>query len=268
MDIYIEFAILDNMVVNYIVLYLAVLSAKLKTNRLKILIASLVATIIAIFSPFLKDELIVMIAIKILTPSLMILCSLKLKNISKFFKVYLWLITYTFLLGGICTAVLYVIGANVINGFLLEYNSFVPVGLLLLIFVLYSRLMILLVNKFKQNKTINEFLYSVVFNIKSKAFEINGFLDSGNFLIDKKTNLPVLVVSSKVFEQISLEDCREIQYSSVGGTAYKMKIIEPENCKIFNKSSGKEIKANDFVIGVSKSNFTGFDGLLSSKIFI
>ena len=96
-----------------------------------------------------------------------------------------------------------------------------------------------------------------------KHIEMVGLIDSGNSLIDSKTNKPVVVVSSSIikkhFNSLDVKFdgkndlCKRfIECVAVGGISFKMPIIDVESVTITTNNTAKRF---DCVIGVVNQEF-------------
>ncbi len=117
--------------------------------------------------------------------------------------------------------------------------------------------------KLSKQKTFNNYLAKVSFLLYGKHIEITGLLDSGNSLIDLKTNKPVIVISSnslrKYFMNFDFENvlesgfcCRSIRCESAGGSVFQMPIVSIDNVCVKQGEIKKEIKC---MLGIVNQKF-------------
>jgi stage II sporulation protein GA (sporulation sigma-E factor processing peptidase) len=199
MDVYLEFVVIDNMVINSLVLYAALKTLRRKIKIYKLLLSAALGTVLAVFLPFLGGGIFVF-ALKVLAASLMVYVSGGYKNIKDFFAVFLLFLVYTFLLGGLCIAALNFLNVDFSDAATLNYIAEIPIGLLLLCAVLFCCFIIRLARFIYKKKDISSFFRSVKIYIDDDVIDAEAYLDSGNRLYDK--DYPVVVVNKKLLSKV------------------------------------------------------------------
>lgn len=272
MELYIEFVILDNMVMNFLLLFLTAKVFRLSTSRLKIFLSAMLGTIIAIFLSLLSVMTWLLIILKLLIPVSMLLIISSHYNAKKFFLCYITFLSLTFLIGGSCLAVLFLLNAEVFDIILLEYEYILPVGIFILLIVSYTKIIEYGIKYFYRKKTISNYLYDIRVHTKNKVISFVAFLDSGNMLCDKKTNLPVLIVSSSllrdIYDEIEPKEKHYLEYSTISGTKNNMLVFKPKLVEVFIKDDNKKMNIGEMMIGVVDKKFKDYDGLLPSALFV
>lgn len=114
--------------------------------------------------------------------------------------------------------------------------------------------------------TQKDFLYTVTFQWHQEIFRVCGFLDTGNFLYEPLSKMPVSVMEETVFlehfkepltkmiEKHSVKDIRMIPYHSVGTENGMMLGILVTNIQITNGSQKIEVKRG--IVGISKEELS------------
>ncbi len=117
--------------------------------------------------------------------------------------------------------------------------------------------------KFKMQK---DFLYEVTFQWQKEKFQVCGFLDTGNFLYEPLSKMPVCVMEEAVFlehfrepltkmiEKYSVKDIRMIPYHSVGTETGIMPGILVTDIQITNGS--QKIEVTRGIVGISKEELS------------
>lgn len=187
MQIYIEQTILINFIQNCLIIKLT--SFFIKDKAKWIIINSLLSSIFTLILPIFNLNSISKILIQIPVATVMICLSFKIKTFSRFAYAFLSYFIFTFVLGGGCFALQQAIG---------NYPIFIVniVGLGLYIIV---KLLIYQHNKMQR---IKSFTYDVLIKANGKEIKENGYLDSGNVLIDVITKQPIILINFEVFRQI------------------------------------------------------------------
>lgn len=272
MEIYIEFAIIDNLVMNYILLFLTAKTVKLDTSRIKILLGALMGCVFAILLPLISLPTWLSFTAKIIMPVIMLFLITNFKNYKKFFASYLFLLAYTFIAGGACLALLFMINAKIFDIILLEYEYIFPVGLIVFTIAVYTKLCCVGIRYFYRKKVVSNYLYDVKLLVKDKLYCFVAFLDSGNLLSDNKSNLPVLIVSKNSLEGFDdnekLKDKHYLKYSTLNGLNNEMLVFRPDRIEIFVHGEKQKLAIGDIMIGVVNKKFKDYSGLLPSTLFV
>ena len=107
--------------------------------------------------------------------------------------------------------------------------------------------------------------YKVEFSINHKKMSVSAFLDTGNFLYEPISHLPVCILQEKTFlryfqhslsemiEEYKLNDIRMIPYKSIGMEHGVMPGIIVNDIKIIKED--QIIKSGKTVIAITKNSF-------------
>ena len=106
MVVYIEYAILDNVIINYLLLSVTNKICNLNVNFKKIFFSSVVATIFSILKPLVTLNNILAILLKLIMGCVIICILYKFKKFKHFLCVYLIFLSVTFLFGGFVIGIL------------------------------------------------------------------------------------------------------------------------------------------------------------------
>ncbi|MBQ0017303.1 MAG: sigma-E processing peptidase SpoIIGA [Clostridiales bacterium] len=234
MEIYIEYVIIDNMVIDSIILSLTSKFNRINLPFYKILLIALFGTTLSLLSPLISG--IWLVFYKILTGLVMpmFLC---LKSTFKKYIITLltfWLVSMS-LAGGIL-AFCSIFGIKYItsNGAIEIYNF--PVGLILLITTAIYFVLKNLINHFYNQKHLEKFIYTVEFNSENSVIGCKAFLDTGNKIMDETTGKPVNLINidmfSKLFPNVKLSDILLKRYDKI-----KLKNLHEIEIKSLTKSS-------------------------------
>ena len=122
-----------------------------------------------------------------------------------------------------------------------------------------------------KKKNIQNFVYDVVIKNDGKIVKTQGYLDTGNVLVDPKDNRPVALMGFKIFEKL----CKDFSVSNFltkstnglkNGHYINVKTATGENSiLVFDvdfleiKNSKEKVCINNPVFALSKVKITGFD---------
>ena len=197
MIVYVESVMVVNMVINSLILLLTkdILKAKIKRSRL--LLSSLLGTIVAIFSPMFSN--IINLLIKLPLAMLMIMIAFAPKTIKKALATLLVFMLVTFAFGGALLGVCEIFGIKFFLSKTVEYEYDFPIGFVLLVcYVTYLSAKNILKYIFKKHS--NNFLFDVVLKNKQKQLDCIAFLDSGNKI--SQNGQPISLINFKTFNAL------------------------------------------------------------------
>lgn len=203
MTVYVEYVIVDNLVIDSLILLTCQKLSKAQTSKLKLFLSALTGTIIALLSPLLPN--IINLVIKPFVAVLMVIIAFKPANIKKLGLFTLLLFLVTFMYGGTMIGLMEILGIEFTlqNG--ISYVNNFPVGLAILFCAItYIATKNIISYCTKKNKQA-EFLYDCQLTNGSNQINITAFLDSGNcIVIDGK---PVTIINYKTFNALYPNIC-------------------------------------------------------------
>lgn len=275
MVVYVENVLFENLIIDSLILFLVAKTLKEKTNWWGIVISSLFGAVFALFSVKIDVNGFFAILIKLFV----CMCMAYLLDFSykKLFLKSGLLFLYTFLFGGMVTAIFGFLGISAKNGLAITYLSDIPiVGITVLCLVLCLWLLYYL-RKLYKHKKISAFLYDISLSINKKNAVLSGFLDTGN-TITSKTGRPVVMIAQKElkrffndrellffalkeYEKLPIKKPQIISVASISGKT-EVLVFEAEEC-IIDKNNV------DICIGVCDNKMfknKGFDAILSPKM--
>lgn len=272
MIVYVEYVIVDNMVIDTLILLLTKKLALQKTKNWRIFLSAVFGTIVALVSPILPNW--ANLVSKPLVAILMIALAFEKCDAKKFLTIFFLFFLSTFVFGGACIGICEMFGIKYIvqNGTAYEYKF--PIGFVLLVcYVTYlcAKNIIQFCHKKHSN---DEFLFDVTFENGGMAKKTTAFLDTGNCL--EFENMPITIVNFDVFESLfpnvsiaeillkkDIKNAKYINILSVGKMQEKMLVVKIDKLTI----GGKTVK--NAPLGLSIKNFaerTNSDAIISKKI--
>lgn len=280
MVIYIEYVILDNLIINSLLIYLTCLILKIKPKKINVFLSSTFGTVCAIFMPFVTFNNYIMFVLKICVAIIMLLILKKYRSFKGYIITLLIFLTSTFALGGVCFGIMYMFNSNInINGLII--NDFeLPLRLFILLISVYTYLMFKLVQTMRKKQVKLPYVYSLVIKQNNKSYNLEGFLDSGNHLYH--SGQPVVVISqkmfSKIFSNISYDKVllQRITDNDINGANYivanaingskKLLVFNIQELQIYNEHKTTFIK--NATLALANTNFNNeFDCLLHPDLF-
>lgn len=283
MEVYIEYVIIDNLILDYILLFSTLKIMGIRPKKYMCLIASIFGTTLTVAFPLLCLSMIVSVFIKLFTGVMMLLLVHQYKSLKEFFYCFSVFLGLTFVLGGACYGVINLMGGSVENFVSGKYDSIIPVSIIIFISFVYVLIIITLTKYIYRRKDMKSFITPVTLSIAGKIINLTGFVDSGNRLYDPETGRPIIVVSVYALEKhfsadeiaslMFLEETsvfgkpRSITYSTVDGTTKKMIVFDAKETML---GSGNDCrKLDNVVVGVTFKKFNdaiNYDVLLHPQI--
>lgn len=201
MTIYIDVIIVENLIMNYIILYATGTISKIKISYLRIFCSSLIGAIYAVTEYTFKLNIYSNIIVKTILSVIIIYVAFNPQNIKNMCKQLIIFYVTTFTFGGIATYLIYVLKPQNI---IIKNGMYVGTYVLKVIFIGAIIGTIILFIAFKQVKnkiTKKDMICKIKIKINGKEKTLDAMVDTGNMLKEPITGTPVAVV-----ERTSLYD--------------------------------------------------------------
>ena len=190
MIIYVDLVFLINFIMDFYILSGVKFLLKLDTNFFRILLGSLIGSLSIILLFFSLSTTLLNI-LKIFISILMILVTF---GKYKFFRLLFYLYIISIFLGGSLYLINDSLGYEVNSGIFI--NNGYSINLIILL-IISPVIIFMYVREFlKLKKKINT-IYNVVIKFKNKEIKLEGFLDTGNKLVDPYFNRPIILLNKK-----------------------------------------------------------------------
>lgn len=288
MTIYLDIIFLENLCMNYIILYATTIITKTSPKPIRLFIGSLIGAIYAIVVVLNILEIYSNIVFKILVSIVMVYVSLETKNAKMLIKDLLIFYLTSFTFGGVTLALIYFIKPeNIImkNG---VYIGTYPIKMLLLGGILGYIIITIAFSIIKKKINRSATYCNIEVAINNKIADIKALLDTGNFLKEPITGTPVVIAENKVLEQILPEGIMEnikpiidgrteldsklyellpkmrvIPFSSLGKQHGMLLGIKADYIKVFTQD--EEYKITNVIVAIYEGTLTK-DGAYNSLI--
>ncbi len=194
MTVYIDVVLLENLCMNYIILFATGFILKLKMKQLKLALSALLGGIYAILTYMQILEIYSTMIMKIILSLCMIYIAFTPKNIKALLKELILFYLISFAFGGCAFALLYFLKPEdifMING---VYIGSYPLKIALLGGVIGFVITYIAFKIVKNRMSKKGLIYLVKIQIEEKEIELKAMLDTGNMLRDPITGAPVIIV--------------------------------------------------------------------------
>lgn len=281
MTIYIDIIIVENLIMNYIILYATGLISKNKISHLRIIFASIIGAIYAVTEYISKLNIYSNILLKIILSIVIVFIAFYPQNVKKMFKLLVLFYLTTFTFGGVATYLIYVLKPQNI---IIKNGMYVGTYVLKVIFIgaIVGTIILIIAFKFAKNKiTQKDMICKVKIKLNGKEIVLDTMVDTGNMLKEPLTGNPVVVVEKtslydlmpkeilnntelilggdfgKIPENIKNEyisRLKIIPFSSLGKQNGMLIGIKPEKLYVINEQS--EEKKDNAIIGIYNKSLT------------
>lgn len=220
MTIYLDIVFLENICMNYIILFATSYIAKINAKQLRIFVAAILGSIYAVLVYTYQDILFSNIVLKILISISMIFFGFNPKTLRQFLKQLILFYLISFVFGGCAFFLLYFIKPQNIlikNG---VYVGKYPLKIALLGAVCGFAITQIAFKMYKTKINRNNIFSAITLFFNDKHKTINALVDTGNMLKDPISNIPVIVVQKNMLYGLfpnslldNLEDVVDSKYS-------------------------------------------------------
>lgn len=256
MIIYLDIIFLENMVINYIILYVTGIISKERIKQSRLVIGATVGAIYSIIYYLFRLKIYSGLFIKIILSIVIIYVSFNSNNLKDLLKKILLFYLASFVFGGAAISIIYMVNSQNItiqNGVLV--GSYTIKTILIGIVVAYFTIII----AFKLIKTKiskKDLICDISIMINHKEIKTKALIDTGNFLKDPITQMPVIVIEHTLLYDILPKEILNNIEKILGGDFSKI----PNDIKDKYSSKLKVIpftslgKSNGMLLGIIGEN--------------
>ncbi len=202
MTIYLDVVLIENLIMNYIILFATGYILKIKLNHIRLIISALLGGIYAILAYMQVLEIYTSFFMKILLSVVMVYIAYNAKNIKLLLKQITIFYLTSFLFGVCSFALLYFIKPQEIlmkNG---VYIGTYPLKIALLGGIVGFTISVIAFKIVKYRLSKKDMFCKITIYIEEKSIEIKAMIDTGNMLKDPITRMPVIVVEKDILYKI------------------------------------------------------------------
>lgn len=281
MTIYIDIVLIENLMMNFIILYATGIILKEKIKTLRLFLASLLGATYSIISYMSILKIYTSFSLKVILSILIVYIAFNPQTIKKMWKDMILFYLTSFVFGGAAFALIYIVKPQKIlmkNGLFLGTYPLktVMLGAMISFSIIVSAFAIV-----KSRITKKDIFCNIEIGLNDKKIETTAMLDTGNMLKEPISNTPVIVVEHTLlyesmpkeilnnvdellggdFKGISDEISQKyisklklIPFSSLGKQNGMLLGIKAQYVKI--KNEGKEEKIDNIIIGIYNKSLT------------
>lgn len=262
MEIYIEYVVFNNFLVDTMVLYWAGIAGGRKASFWRIAISATIGTLYAVFLPYIsfKGD----IAVKIALAVIMTLVAYRYNNIRAYALTLIYFFAFTFLLGGAIIALTYLGEYELYNS--LTYPNSARTGLIAAGLIAVTFAVKIASRVMKEYIRKRRYIYNVSISHNKKSVTVRGFVDSGNRLYCGA--YPVIIIDREVFEELFTKDeadacSKYIDVNTINATR-KTKVFDVDGLSLEYNGEVKSVERVKAIL--SERKFKDYKILLHSDM--
>lgn len=250
MIVYLDLVFLINFIIDFYILSGVKFLLRLNTKLYRIILGAIIGSF-TIFILFFELSSLILNLLKIIISILMILVTFgRTKFLNKLFYLYI----ISIVLGGSIYLINDSLGYKV-DSFIFINNGY-SINIMILLIISPVILFMYIKEFLKLKKKLNT-TYNVIIKFKNKELNIEGFLDTGNKLIDPYFHRPIILLNKK-YINVRGRRIIYVPFESLNNNGL-LKCIMPEYILIDNK------KIDKVLIGISEN--LKYDCILNERIF-
>lgn len=282
MTIYMDVVLIENVIMNYIILYATGIVLKIKLKKARLLLASFIGAIYSIISYMSIIKIYSNMILKIILSIVIVYIAYCPQNIKKLWRYLVLFYLISFVFGGAAFALIYIVKPQDIlmkNGLFLGTY---PLKTVLLAAIISFIIVVTAFKIVKGKITKKDMFCELELKLNDYIIKTKAMIDTGNMLKEPITNTPVVVLEhtllydaipkeilnnlenilggdfEKIPEKIKeayISKLKFIPFSSLGKQNGMLVGIKAEYIKIINQEQ-KEEKKENIIIGIYNKSLT------------
>lgn len=234
MTICLDVVLIENLCMNYIILFATGYLLKIKMNHIRLILSAILGGIYSILAYMEILEIYSNFALKIILSIVMVYLAYHAKNVKQLAKQIIFFYLTSFIFGGCAFALLYFIKPQEIlirNG---TYIGTYPLKVAILGGIVGFTITVIAFHFVKKKITKKDMYCNITIYFKEKNITAIALLDTGNMLKDPITSMPVIVVEKEILKNILPEVILNNLNKIIGGDVPK-EVYEDENLQYITK---------------------------------
>lgn len=255
MTVYIEYVLIDNFLIDYLLLKATFSTTGISVRKGRLFLCAIFGAVTAIVYPLFENFYILQTVFKIFSGLLIVLIAVKFSSVKSYVINALIFFLYTFLMGGA------IIGLyNLLN---IPYQTEISVGFMVIPVYLLITGMERVIKYLYRRREIMKLTVKVELEFSNKKVALNGFYDTGNGVYDGDN--PVIFCTKKTFTEIVGDNLlraklKKICIFTVNGDTENF-AVSLDKIKIYNKDE-PNIYNNVTLCATKNSVGDGYDVIL------
>lgn len=230
MTIYLDVVLIENLIMNYIILFATGYILKIKLNHIRLIISALLGGIYSILAYMEVLEIYTNFFMKILLSVVMVYLAYNAKNIKLLLKQITIFYLTSFVFGGCSFALLYFVKPQEIlirNGMLIGTY---PLKIAVLGGIVGFTISVIAFKVVKRRLNKKDMFCDITVFVGEKNIKTKAMIDTGNMLKDPITRMPVIVVEKDILYEIIphkiLDNLEKIIGGEISNEIYEEEVIK------------------------------------------
>ena len=222
MTIYLDIVLIENLIMNYIILYATGLVLKLKTNQIRIIIAGLLGAVYSIIAYAGILKIYSSFVLKIVLSILIVYIAFNPQNAKKMWKYILIFYLTSFVFGGAAFALIYILKPQDIlmkNGL---FFGMYPLKTVMLSAIIGFFMIVTAFSIVKSKISKKDMFCDIEIKLNEEIIKTKAMIDTGNLLKEPITNTPVVVVEHTLLYECMPKDILNNLEKIIGGDFEKL----------------------------------------------
>ncbi len=230
MTIYLDVVLIENLIMNYIILFATGYILKIKLHHIRLILSSLLGGIYSILAYMQILEIYSNIIMKLILSIVMVYIAYKAKNVKILTKQIIIFYLISFVFGGSAFALLYFVKPQEIfmkNGM---YIGTYPLKIAVLGGIVGFTISVISFKLVKHRLNKKDMFCNITIFIEEKNIRTKAMIDTGNMLKDPISRMPVIVVEKDILYEIIpnkiLDNLEKIIGGDVPSEIYEKECVE------------------------------------------
>ena len=202
MTIYIDVVLVENIIMNYIIIFATSVILKIKVKQFRIILASLIGSIYAVLEYMYPIQIYSGIVMKLLLSIIITYIAFNSQTIKKFVHQLIIFYLTTFAFGGTALAMLYFIKPSELfieNG---AFQGIYPIKTIFLGGIIGFFIIVIAFKIVKTKISIKDIFYNITIKVNNTYINTKAMVDTGNLLKEPITNTPVIIVEHTLLYEV------------------------------------------------------------------
>lgn len=234
MTIYLDVVLVENLCMNYIILFATGYLLKRKMNHIRLVLSAFMGGIYSILAYMQILQIYSHFCLKILLSVVMVYIAYHAKNIKNLAKELLFFYLTSFVFGGCAFALLYFVKPQeilMLNG---SYVGTYPLKIAILGGIVGFTITAICFHFVKAKLTKKDMYCNLCIFFGEKQIQVKALIDTGNMLKDPITRMPVIVVEKHILQNILPDSILENLNQIIGGDVPE-EVYQDENLEYITK---------------------------------
>lgn len=206
---YIEYLLLENLIIDYLILYITKKITKTKTSFIRLVVASFIGAIYTIITVSSSFKFASSISLKLCISILMIIVAFNPEKLKSFLKLYATFFLINFVFAGAAFSLLFLTKTNV---YLIKGSIYIEGLHKLLIISIPIALVVMKLTKIYMSFKLSKetIILETKINVNGFSVSIPALIDTGNSLKDPISEFPVIIAEFDALKKLLPNEVQQV----------------------------------------------------------